>query len=188
MSDTNKKELLNSYKTSLLRITQKEACYDLIDFSNRDEERDYILNKTKKYDISEKLLQNDNHDDDGIIVITEDAYYAVSPIFIHSDAFKKMMNFIHEKNYSSRYDIEEFAEMGNILIRVVNTRGIVGFDSYIPEKINDYQLSMLERIIKELNSVYKELEIYDDRNAQNIKYGMKIIQDSIKQNVKIKHL
>ena len=188
MNDTNKKELLNSYKTSLLRITQKEACYDLINFSCKDEQRDYLLNKTQNYNISEKVLQNDNHDDDGIILITEDNYYAVSPIFIHSDAFKKIMSFIHEKNYSNRYDIEEFAEMGNILIRVVNTRGIVGFDSYIPEKINDYQLSMLERIIKELNNVYKELEIYNDRNAQNIKYGMKIIQDSIKENEKVKHL
>ena len=91
------------------------------------------------------------------MIITDNCKYAVSPVFIHSDAFIKLFNYIRNENrkfYNSDV-IDFYTNKGYILVRVVNNNGVIGCDLYIPESINDYQIRALDSICKELNCVYK---------------------------------
>ena len=181
----DKKDFLNRVKDTLNEIIESTP-YDLMEFNNREEEEKYINNKTKKFDISNYLLNPDGCD--GIIVITENSLYAISPVFIHSDAFIKLLNYINnEKKRRFIGDpIEYYTDRGNILMRLVNNNGVIGFDSYLPTKLSDYQIRELEKVVKELNYVYKEIEYIDDRNAKNIDYGIRTIRDAVKENELIK--
>lgn len=180
----NNKESLIKIKKDLEEVI-KVTPYDLLNFGNREDEESYIDSKTEKFDIYNSLLETD--DCDGIIVITDDKTYAVSPIFIHDDAFVKLFDFIYKgQNTKCKPDvIDYYNRLGNVLIRVTNHSDVKGFDSYIPEKLSEFQKRSLERIVKELGFVYRELEKeaeyddYADSNSKNIKYGIRTIRESL---------
>lgn len=175
----DKKEFLGKFKSALDEIIESTP-YDMFSFDSREDEAKYISKKTSNFDITKQLLKDSG--EDGIIVITKDSYYAISPISIHDDAFVKLFNHINEENkhFKNTRPIEYYVDKGSVLIRVVNNRGIVGFDSYMPEELNDYQIRMLDNIARELNGVYKEIAEFDDMNASNIKYGIDTIRGSVK--------
>lgn len=183
----NKVQLLNVVKNSIDEIIENTP-YDLNDFENREEEKKYINNKTSKFDLKESLLSEEEND--SIMVITDNCKYAVSPVFIHSDAFVKLLNYIRKDNrkFNNSDVIDFYTKKGYILIRLVNNNGVIGCDLYIPEKINDYQIRALDIICRELNDVYKELEDFDEDNAKNIKYSIKTIKDSVKEKKLVKRL
>lgn len=183
----NMKKYLKTAKDSLEEIMNVTP-YDLITFGSSEDEQTYIEKKTEEFDITDALLEKE--DNDGIIVITEEKTYSISPVFIHDDSFVKLFKFLDDgKEQFCKPDIiEHYNNRGNILIRVTNHDGILGFDSYIPERISDYQVRTLDRYARELGSVYSELEEYDDHNAKNIKYGIRTIRESLLDNVPIKRL
>jgi hypothetical protein len=185
-----KKEYLCKVKDTLNEMAEiiETTPYDLLSFSDRDAEKNYIDSKTASFDITKKLLDPDGSD--GIIVITDNSRYAISPVFIHDDAFVKLFKYIYngEKHFCKPDIIEYYNNLGNILIRVVNNNGVIGFDSYIPETISEYQVRELEKITRELSGVYKEFYDIDDMNANNIKYGIRTIQDAIKDGKIVKSL
>ncbi len=177
----NKKEYTQKVKEALVDVTP----YDILTFNSREEEQAYIDKKTSEFDITKNLLDID--DGDGIIALTDDKMYSVVPVFIHDDAFVKLFEFIDGKKHFCRPDIiEYFNKQGYVLIRLTNHDGVKGFDSYIPEKLTDYQIRTLERISRELGSVYRELEDTDEYNAHNIKYGIRTIRESIQNSTLIK--
>lgn len=156
----------------------KKICYDQIMFSSREEEREYIEKKTKEFDLDESLLEKTNNN--GIIVITEDSLYAVEPVDIHQMAFQKLFRNIKDNDvFLDISEVEDYyVYEGNILIRTVNRGGVIGFDPYIPREINDYQIIQLERLLNRLYGIHKDLEEYDEKNADNIKYGIDTIKKS----------
>lgn len=177
-NNEKKKEQLNA----LLSEIYEKGSYDILEFKDYESEKAYLEKKTEKYDVFDHLVCNE--DSDGIVIITEDKTYAVYPVFIHDNAFAKIFKFIYhgEKHFYKPDVIEYYNNLGNVLIRVTNNNGIKGFDSYIPEKLNDYQIRKLSSITRDLNRVYKEYEDIDDMNANNIKYGIRTIRDSISEN------
>lgn len=164
--------------------------YDLLEFNNRIDEEKYIEKKTNEFNLYNTLLNTDySMQHDGIIVISEDKFYAINPIFIHGDAYKKFFSFLEEKevsfNYTNQDIIEYYNKKGYVLFRVVNNNGIIGCDPYIPEKLNDYQIRKIENITCDLCRVNKELEDFDRKNSDNISYAIKTIKNSIKESKKI---
>ena len=181
----NKKEALKLWKEELEEL-QDITPYDLLEFNSKEEELEYIENKTKEFDICDIFFNKEEND--GIVVIAEDRYYAISPVFIHSDAFIKFFELIENKKLPHRYDsqdlIEHFNDQGYILFRIVNNSGIMGFDPYIPDKINDYQIRTLNNFTHALHKVNREIEEIDRMNSLNIKYAIKTIQKSVSNNEK----
>ena len=181
------KDYLEQVRDSVDEVLNKTP-YDLLEFSSREDEKKYIEQKTKEFDITKALLKN--RDTDGIMVITETERYAISPVFIHDNAFVNLFKYIYNgaTHYYKPDPIAFYNNLGHVLIRVTHkANDEIGFDPYIPEKINNYQLLELQKIIRELNDVYKELEYRkgrtNDINMNNIKYGIRIIRDSISDNV-----
>ena len=183
----NKIEYIKKVKKSLEEI-ENVIPYDLISFNTSDEEKAYIEKKTDDFDITEALLEKD--DNDGIIVITDNKTYSISPVFLHDDSFVKLFRFLDggREQFCKPDIIDYYNKRGNILIRITNHSDIIGFDSYIPKKINDYQARCLDRIARELGNIYCELKEYDEHNAKNIKYGIRTISDSLADNVHVKKL
>lgn len=184
-----KKEVLKDLKKSLNEIMDITP-YDLIEFSSTEEEKEYIQRKTSRFDLRKVLL--DQNDNDGIIVISDNDFYAINPIFIHTDAYRKIFNLIDNSsipiNYGSQDIIDYYNKKGYVLFRVVNNNGVIGCDPYIPEKINDYQTRMLDNISRELNRVHKEIEDIDRLNSYNLEYSMRLIKASVRSNEIVKHL
>lgn len=183
-----KKEKLLELKNKLEEVL-KVTPYDLLEFNNREDEQSYIDKKTKEFDIYKNLIELE--DSDGIIVITEDKTYAINPVFIHDDSFMKLFKFIYngEKHFCKPDIIKYYNNLGNVLIRITNNGYIIGFDSYIPKELSEYQVRTLERFSRELGFVYKELErSYEfdqnaESNAKNIKYGIRTIRESLQDGI-----
>ena len=185
----DKKGYLNQVRISIDTVLNNTP-YDLLDFGSREDEKKYIDKKTSEFDIKEALLKK--RDTDGIMVITETERYAISPVFVHDDAFVKLFKYIYNgaTHFYKPDPIAFYNNLGHILIRVTHKdNGEIGFDSYVPEKINNYQILELQKITRELNDVFKELEYRKGRtnevNINNIRYGLRVIRDSISDNANV---
>lgn len=181
----NKKEALKIFRDDLVEL-QNITPYDLLDFNSKEAELDYIEKKTNEFDICDTFLNKE--DSDGIVVVSKNKFYAISPIFIHSDAFIKFFKFLENKGLPHRYDsqdmFEHFNDEGYVLFRVVNNSGVMGFDPYIPDELNDYQIRVLNNFTRDLHKVNHEIEDIDRMNSLNIKYAMKTIKNAVSKNEK----
>ena len=93
-------------------------------------------------------------------------------------AFQKLFRCIDDSGvFLDITEVEDYyAFLGNVLIRVINRDGVKGFDSYIPQEINEFQRLQLESLISKLDDVYSVLRKNDSKNADNISHGLDVIK------------